>query len=781
MLFRIYKWASSIAVLSFVVALSGCGGGGGGGGPRVGPPPSCVDTFVYGCISRDAFQALRDDNAAVRLKDPEFQGSSTDLGQWGLETLNVHQAHAALDVKHREDPGTGVTIGVMDSGVDTTHGEFAGASITETLLQNLPDEQRTDYEGNEYSHGTAVTSIMAAQPNRAGFVGIAWNADFEVFAVPIGDHLPENDVRRTTFDWVDAYKNVLDSGVAIVNNSYADSGTFIENYEADDLRNSSQFGDAFKMIAQEGVAAADRAIFVWAAGNDHDEPCNAGEGVENCVSDPMNPMITKYNATSPNAIGGAVALLKELQDHNVVVVAVDRDGEIAKFSNRCGIAGRWCIAAPGVDVTAAEFGLDPGSFRVLDGFNGTSFAAPMVTGGLALMKQFFRGELSNKDLVTRLFATANKSGVYDDDSIYGQGLMDLGAAVFPVDELQVTMSGRVGNDGHSIRATHLRLGRAFGDSLSRSLAGREIAAFDALGAPFWFNVSDLTGAANRPSSMARLHSLMAQGKKAYRPAAYGTRMTLDPYARAVYRGGWRFGLYESPANAESSLLNLAGNAATFTFKAQNGLEATAFTTVDFLPQQRTPEMGALLAWRPSDTPFGVRVGWLREGKALLGSTADGAFGRLSANNVFTGFEAATEFGGWRLALDTEIGLVAPSVGGGLIDGLSWLTTSAMSFRASRRLTAHDEITFSLSQPPRIENGSATFTLPVGRTRDGVVRRESFSADLAPSARQIDVAARWRRTGVFGGELQAEAAASHNPGHVAAKPMVSLLAGWRAEF
>ena len=259
MLFRIYKWASFIAVLSFVVALSGCGGGG-GGGPRVGPPISCVDTFENGCISRADFQALRDDNAAVRLTDPEFQESSTNpnlLGQWGLKTLNVHQAHAALDVKHGEDPGTGVTIGVMDSGVDTTHGEFAGASITETLLQGLPDEKRTDYAANEYSHGTAVTSIMAAQPNRAGFVGIAWNADFKVFAVPIGDHIPKDDNRRTTFDWEEAYKDVLESGGAIVNNSYSVSGTFIENYDAENLRNSSQFRDAFEMIAQRGVAKAD--------------------------------------------------------------------------------------------------------------------------------------------------------------------------------------------------------------------------------------------------------------------------------------------------------------------------------------------------------------------------------------------------------------------------------------------------------------------------------------------------------------------------------------------
>ena len=368
--------------------------------------------------------------------------------------------------------------------------------------------------------------------------------------------------------------------------------------------------------------------------------------------------------------------------------------------------------------------------------------------------------------------------------------MDLGAALSPAGTALVITNGRARENGHSIRTTQLRLGRAFGDGLSRSLAGREIAAFDALGAPFWFDLSGLAGAAYQPSALGRLQSLMGPGRNAYRPAARGTRMTLAPDALAVHQGAWRVGLYESPATAESSLLNLAGNAATVTFKAQNGFETMAFATVNQatalnpagLPRQQTSDVGALLAWRPPDTPVGVRVGWLKEGSSLLGSTATGAFGRLSANNVFTGFEAATDFGGWHLAFDTEIGLVAPNAWRrGLIDGVSWLTTSAMSLRVNRRLSTHDEMTISVSQPPRIENGSATFRLPVGRTRDGVILRESFSAGLVPSARQIDVAARWRRTDVFGGALQAEAAASHNQGHVAAEPLFSLLAGWQAEF
>ena len=761
-----------------------------------------IDTVSHGCISKDRFEELRDDFAADRLADLEFQGSSLNpnryVGQWALETLNVHQAHAALAVIEGDvdgknvKPGDGVTVGVMDSGVDRTHHELAGASITETFLQNLPDETRADYETNGgHSHGTVVTSIMAAQPNDAGFLGIAWGATFKVFTVPIGDHIPENDIRRRTFEWDSAYKDVLASGVDIVNASYSVGGTFIENYDADDLRNSTKLSLGFDVIAQSGVT--DPAIFVWAAGNDHGDPCDQGD--QNCFADSTSSTGYSYRATSPNLEGGAVAKLPELQGHNVVVVAVDRGLRIAELSNRCGMAGPWCIAAPGTGITAAEFGSvapSPGSFRVLLNLAGTSFAAPMVSGGLALMKHFFRGQLSNRELLTRLFATANKSGIYGTSSIYGQGLMDLGAAVSPVDNAQVMTNSRVSENrqnGHAIQTTQLRLGRAFGDGLSRSLAGREIAAFDALGAPFWFDLSGLAGTAYHPSAIGRLQSLMAPGRNAYGPSTRGTRMTLAPYALAVHRGAWRVGLYESPATAESSLLNLAGNAATVTFKARNGFETTAFTTVNHvtslttagLPRQQTSDVGALLAWRPPDTPVGVRVGWLKEGNSLLGSTATGAFGGLSANNVFTGFEAVTEFGGWRLAFDTEIGLVAPNVGSGLIDGVSWLTTSAMSLRVNRHLTAHDEVTVSVSQPPRIENGSAQFSLPVGRTRDGVILRESFSAGLVPSARQIDVAARWRRTSVFGGALQAEAAASHNPGHVAAKPMFSLLAGWRAEF
>ena len=154
---------------------------------------------------------------------------------------------------------------------------------------------------------------------------------------------------------------------------------------------------------------------------------------------------------------------------------------------------------------------------------------------------------------------------------------------------------------------------------------------------------------------------------------------------------------------------------------------------------------------------------------------------LSAYSLFAGFEAATELGGWRLALDTEMGLAALDARGGLIDRISPLTTTAMSVRADRRLTNRDKIMVSLSQPPRIENGSALLRVPVGRTLDRSIVVERVPASLEPSPRQIDLSARWRRAGLLGGALQMEATAFRNPGHAATRPAFSVLAGWRAEF
>ena len=46
----------------------------------------------------------------------------------------------------------------------------------------------------------------------------------------------------------------------------------------------------------------------------------------------------------------------------------------------------------------------------------------LYPGVLAVIADHFEGQLGSQEIVIRMFATANKSGVYADKAIYGQGL-----------------------------------------------------------------------------------------------------------------------------------------------------------------------------------------------------------------------------------------------------------------------------------------------------------------------------------------------------------------------
>ena len=215
-------------------------------------------------------------------------------------------------------------------------------------------------------------------------------------------------------------------------------------------------------------------------------------------------------------------------------------------------------------------------------------------------------------------------------------------------------------------------------------------------------------------------------------------------------------------------------------RGRGGLDVAAFSTegLDGLP----PVTGATLAWRPDGSPLGVRGGWVGEREAMLGSAATGAFGRLAASSAFVGIDGSAEVGAWRLGAGAEVGTVNGAGHGGLIAGVTPLTTSAFGVRAERLLAGEGTLTLSLSQPLRVEAGRARLSVPVGRTKDGFVRRNAVSADLAPTGREVEVAAQWRKTLSAGGELRLGAAWTRHPGHAAgADPDLTLLAGWRHAF
>ena len=720
---------------------TGSGGGSSGGGdgyPQNRQPKACFRVFNGDCLTNAELevkaQELADEFKARReqvLTDAWETRERADSFSWYLERINVAEAQAHLELSRGGEaanlPGRGVTIGFVDSGIREQHEAFdLTSSVTEELLSDAVDEGPDDF-----SHGTAVASIAA------GRYGVAYGADIKMFAIPLSDDpspdpITTNQLSASDFQSAERLRHVFSKDIDILNLSIAFSGG-IEDYSEPDLRNN--YSRTIRALAQPGQQ--DKTILVWAAGN-------AG-----------NRDTGRSTSSSPEILAGLVARIDELQGHSVAVVSIGRDGDISDFSNHCGIARDFCIAAPGEGVGVAAKG---NNLWALDA-GGTSFAAPMVSGGLAVMKQLFRGQLSNEQLVSRLFATARDNGIYANAAIYGHGLLDLGAATKPWGTPGFTEIGQsVSGQGAPITASSLAAGPALGDALSQALGSQEIAAFDSLGAPFWFDAGAFAVEAPGTTVAARLQEF------------------LHPINRQPIPRAWQFHLQENAPAAETGHLALAHAASRLTMTGPQGLSASFFQS----PQRL---QGLALSWNPEPLPMlSLGAGYLHEPESLLGSRTNGAFGRLSAETVFLSAGLNTTAGRWTLAAVGEVGAVKPSLASSrLMDHVSSLATSAFRLQAGRTFDNGNALRFSLSQPLRVDHGAAVFSLPTGRTQDGGVTGTSFSSPLAPSGRQLDLTTTLEMP-LAGGDLSLGMTRSYEPGHQhTAAPEWSFFTGYRATW
>ncbi len=520
-----YPALTRLILFLLLVALAGCAGI--GGRSRLAPT-ECLDIQDGECVQAEEFKEAAAAAAEEHRAHPGYQN------QWGLGYIKADEAYGNVSLLEGADaaPGAGVTIGFMHTGIDLEHPSFAGKTVTETFLDDAVDEtgEETSSSGTAFASVAAGGRVEDPDYRDRAHQGVAWGADVAMFAVPTGTlegaFTPTPVEQLAARDAGDAarYQEMLswrdgDRKVDILNLSLGFSGV-IDGYAEQDLR--ANYGRTLAALAQ--ADAEEKTILVWAAGSLHELGC-----------DPAVTPDCRYgylNAVSPHLLAGLAARVEELRPHSVAVVGVrPHDGELGWFSNRCGIAADYCIAAPASRVRYAYFG--PFQGQVLRDYgtsSGTGFAAAMVSGGLAIMKQLFRDQLSNTELVARLLRTADRSGIYADRAFYGRGLMDLGAATSPVGILEVPVGASVDQNGVRLLSTALSPGTAFGDGLQRSLASREVMALDRMGAPFWYPLGDLTGAARGPSVSARLRSFLApdaswpggeQAARVHGPAAGG--------------------------------------------------------------------------------------------------------------------------------------------------------------------------------------------------------------------------------------------------------------------
>ena len=277
--------------------------------------------------------------------------------QWALAQIGAPAAWASAT-------GSGVRIGIVDSGTDLGHEDLAGQIVAHaSCVGSAGDAARCADTGQDLNgHGTHVAGIAAAvDGNGKGIAGVAPSAKLVVARVmsPAG--------AGTTEDINAGIRWVVDHGARVVNLSVGDPRFIITSLFGTDLRSGVEYA------WQHG------AVPVLASGNTN--PLGLG-------------LLGSSNYGDLNAI---------------VVAATGPDGAIAPYSSPVGNA-KWSIAAPGGDGKGGPDHDVLSTFWVAgqnDAYRalaGTSMAAPHISGAVALL---LSQGLSPLEAVQRLLSTAD--------------------------------------------------------------------------------------------------------------------------------------------------------------------------------------------------------------------------------------------------------------------------------------------------------------------------------------------------------------------------------------
>ncbi|MNJ22818.1 Extracellular serine protease precursor [compost metagenome] len=357
--------------------------------------------------------------------------TNTELPDNSLALINAPAAHSlGID-------GTNVNIGMLDVGYLNQHSVLSTSKITplngaeriQTEMELLEDEG-DDSEVERYStHGSEVSSILVGSknPNYNYAGGVAPGAHlYQTLIKPLntlptpydpdasGIDVKSDDAsvfQREVQTFIGQNIQTLTQTVPdlrVINNSWNEDPAGPDKADVDFTFQRAMRLSQGKSPLVESLreAAAKDVLLVFAAGNEE--------------------------SSQPGLMAALPHYVPELGNHVISVVALDRNNTFDdSYSNQCGISKHWCLAAPGTAMVAGAAN-DVQDGPVIYGLStgqGTSYAAPLVSGSSALLKQRFP-YMSMAQIRELMLTTASQVeeqvGV---DDVYGWGRLDLGAAL----------------------------------------------------------------------------------------------------------------------------------------------------------------------------------------------------------------------------------------------------------------------------------------------------------------------------------------------------------------
>ena len=392
--------------------------------------------------------------------------------------------------------GRGVTVAVVDiDGTRTSHNELSENAVTARIATpylTLGVRRLTNF--SRRAHGTGVAGVIAASQNNTGMHGVAPRAKYIPFVagvktLPTERYIAQDSkavISNRSYGFEREHPSGMYKGIRY---RLSRDIPYLAPLDPRGLRGFAA-GYWYAAGIDRYTDSSNDIVHVWAAGNDGwngsnriiglgwceeqdlTKPCGrstvpgstsagAEDIIKHFVDDNHGPLseleyVTheiagqtislKFSDSHPGLLASVPLFFPDLKDNWLAVVATRRlrpsqfrrglPPGLWRGSNGCGPAKEWCVAAPGEGIVLPGGNAD-------DAYNvgsGTSFAAPQVSGALAVLKSAVP-EMPMEAVRAVLLTTALDLGAPGIDDVFGWGEINLSAGIDLIENMKTAPMG----------------------------------------------------------------------------------------------------------------------------------------------------------------------------------------------------------------------------------------------------------------------------------------------------------------------------------------------------